>query len=151
MADTFSKGKRSAIMRIIKGKENQSTEIRLIQIFKENGIKSWRRNYPVIGKPDFIFPNKKIAVFADGCFWHGHHCRNIVPKHNTEYWDKKRQRNIDRDTQITKLFTERGWTVLRFWECNIKKGNLDLTPLAGKPKHKTHRNFNSEKSKKNTV
>ena len=129
MADTFSKEERSSIMRKVMGKGNKSTEKKLIDIFKVYGIKGWRCNYPVKGKPDFVFPKLKIAVFADGCFWHGHHCRNIVPKQNAEYWDQKRQRNINRDNQVNKLFIERGWTVLRFWECDIKKGKLDLTIL----------------------
>lgn len=116
-------------MRKVKSKGNLSTEQRLIIIFKTNNIKGWRRNYPVKGKPDFVFPSKKIAVFADGCFWHGHHCRNIVPKQNADYWDRKRQRNIDRDNKVTADFESRGWTVLRFWECDIKRNRLNLEIL----------------------
>jgi DNA mismatch endonuclease, patch repair protein len=133
MADTFSKEERSAIMQKVKSKDNKSTEQKLIEIFKLHGIKGWRRNYPVIGKPDFVFRSKKIAVFADGCFWHGHHCRNITPKQNQSYWNKKRQRNIQRDKNIALQFEHRGWTVLRYWECEIKHGNINLTPLK---KHK---------------
>mgnify|MGYP001627383636 CR=1 FL=1 len=129
MTDTFSKLERSAIMKKVKSKGNKSTEQRLIQIFQDKNITGWRRNYPVKGKPDFVFLKKKIAVFADGCFWHGHHCRNITPKQNQEYWDKKRERNIQRDINITKYFEKRGWTVLRFWECDIKKGIIDLSTL----------------------
>lgn len=131
MADTFSKSERSAIMKKVKSNGNKSTEQKLIDIFKQNWIKGWRRNYLVKGKPDFVFPNRKIAVFADGCFWHGHHCRNITPKQNMEYWDKKKQRNIDRDKHINELFANRRWAVLRFWECDIKTGNLDLALLTG--------------------
>lgn len=129
MADTFSTEERSAIMRKVKSKGNLSTEQRLIIIFKANNIKGWRRNYAVKGKPDFVFPSKKIAVFADGCFWHGHHCRNIVPKQNADYWDRKRQRNIDRDNKVTADFESRGWIVLRFWECDIKRNRLNLEIL----------------------
>jgi DNA mismatch endonuclease (patch repair protein) len=131
MADTFSKEERSAIMRKVKDKGNKSTEQKLIDIFKANGIKGWRRHYPVKGKPDFVFPELKIAVFADGCFWHGHHCRNITPKQNAEYWRNKWQRNIERDKKVTQRFEQRGWTVLRFWECDIKRKTLDLTNLLG--------------------
>lgn len=129
MTDTFSKDERSAIMQKVKSKGNKSTENKLIQIFRDNGIKGWRRNYPAKGKPDFVFLKKKIVVFADGCFWHGHNCRNVVPKQNSDYWDKKRQRNIERDKKITELFVKRGWTVLRFWECDLKNGTIDLTLL----------------------
>lgn len=140
MSDTFSKEERSAIMQKVKSKDNKSTEQKLIGIFKQYGIKGWRRNYAVIGKPDFVFLNKKIAVFADGCFWHGHHCRNITPKQNQSYWDKKRQRNIQRDKDVTSNFENRGWTVLRYWECDINRGDIDLTPLTGR-RTKAHRNI----------
>ena len=130
MADTFSKEERSTIMKKVKSSGNKTTEHSLINIFKQYRITGWRRSYPVIGKPDFVFPVKKIAVFADGCFWHGHNCRNVIPKQNQAYWDKKRQRNIDRDKIITKLFERRGWTVLRFWECEIKKDNINLNTFA---------------------
>jgi DNA mismatch endonuclease (patch repair protein) len=132
MADVFSISDRSSIMRKVKSKENKTTEQQLISLFRKKNIKGWRRNYPVKGKPDFVFLNQKIVVFADGCFWHGHHCRNIIPKNNADYWQKKLERNIQRDIQVTKQFTNRGWTVLRFWECNIKQGNVDLTPLTGR-------------------
>jgi DNA mismatch endonuclease, patch repair protein len=132
MADTFSKEERSAVMQRVKSKGNKSTEQKLIEIFKHQGITGWRRNYPATGKPDFVFLDKKIAVFTDGCFWHGHHCRNVTPKQNQTYWHKKLQRNIQRDKNVTLLFQNRGWTVLRFWECNIKKGDIDLTTLTGK-------------------
>lgn len=107
-------------MRQIKSKKNKSTEIRLIEIFLENGITGWKRNYPVKGHPDFVFLKRKIAVFVDGCFWHGHDCRNTRPEENKEFWRKKRERNIKRDQEITERFEKRGWTVIRIWECQLK-------------------------------
>lgn len=136
MADVFSKADRSAIMRKVKSYGNKSTEEKLIKYFSVYGITGWRRHYPVKGHPDFVFPKKRIAVFVDGCFWHGHDCRNTRPDTNKEYWAAKRQRNIDHDLEITALFKSRGWTVIRIWECEFKKKNshiLDekLKPLMG--------------------
>ena len=74
LSDVFSVAARSEIMRKIKSKGNKSTELRLISLFKEFGITGWRRNYPVKGRPDFVFLNRRIAIFVDGCFWHGHEC-----------------------------------------------------------------------------
>ena len=71
----------------------------------------------------FVFPEKRIAIFVDGCFWHGHECRNITPSDNAEYWKKKRERNKRHDLEITKLFEKRGWMVIRIWECELKKKN----------------------------
>jgi DNA mismatch endonuclease (patch repair protein) len=124
MADVFDKYTRSAIMSKVRSKGNKSTEMRLIEIFTEQGIKGWRRNYPVKGHPDFVFPKRRIAVFVDGCFWHGHDCRNTRPKQNEEFWSAKREKNMMRDKAITKEFERRGWTVLRIWECELKKKNL---------------------------
>lgn len=126
MADIFDKYKRSDIMKQVRSSKNKSTELRLIQIFKENNIHGWRRNYKVKGHPDFVFLNKKIAIFVDGCFWHGHDCRNTKPKDNQEYWDKKRERNMKHDKEITEYFEGRGWTVIRIWECELKKSNYIL-------------------------
>lgn len=123
MADVFNKGKRSEIMSRVRSKNNKSTELKLIQIFKENNIDGWKRNYPVKGHPDFVFLDKKIAVFVDGCFWHGHDCRNTRPSDNADYWMKKRERNMKHDKEITELFERRGWKVIRIWECELNKKN----------------------------
>ena len=126
MADVFNDKKRSEIMRKVRSNNNKSTELKLIQVFKENGITGWKRNYPVKGHPDFVFLDKKIAVFVDGCFWHGHDCRNTRPSDNADYWTKKRERNIRHDKEITALFERRGWMVIRIWECELKKKNQDV-------------------------
>ena len=94
--------------------------------FKEMNISGWRRHYKVKGHPDFVFLDKRIAVFVDGCFWHGHDCRNTRPADNAEYWQKKRQRNMERDRSVTALFEARGWTVIRIWECELTKKNRAL-------------------------
>ena len=108
-------------MRNVKSKGNKTTELRLIQILHENGIKGWRRGYNVKGHPDFVFLQLRIAIFVDGCFWHGHDCRNTRPKENADYWRLKREKNIQHDHEITSSFENRGWTVLRIWECELKR------------------------------
>lgn len=123
MSDVFDNKKRSEIMRKVRSKNNKSTELKLIKLFNEHGIKGWRRNYKVKGHPDFVFLKEKVAIFVDGCFWHGHDCRNTRPKDNAKYWQKKRERNIKHDKEVTQLFENRGWNVLRIWECELKKQN----------------------------
>ena len=123
MADVYDKATRSAVMSKVRSKGNQSTEMRLIEIFADRDIKGWRRNYPVKGHPDFVFRKQRIAVFVDGCFWHGHDCRNTRPKQNEEFWSVKRERNTARDKSVTEEFERRGWTVLRIWECELQKKN----------------------------
>ena len=121
MSDTFTPEQRSEIMRKVKSKRNRSTEMKLIEFFKSQGIKGWRRNYPLAGKPDFVFPKQRLVIFADGCFWHGHDCRNTRPQQNKPYWDAKRTRNQERDKLVTTLLTQKAWKVVRVWECEIGK------------------------------
>lgn len=120
MADTFTREQRSQIMRQVKSNRNKSTELKLIQFFKDNSIKGWRRNYNLFGRPDFVFPLTKKAVFVDGCFWHGHNCRNTKPKDNKDYWQQKISRNKKRDRTVNKTLAANGWTVTRIWECQLK-------------------------------
>ena len=127
MKDVFNKEKRSDIMRAVKGKNTKSTELAMIALFKEYHITGWRHSYEVKGHPDFVFLGKRIAIFVDGCFWHGHDCRNTRPSDNAEYWAKKRERNVRHDREITERFEKRGWTVIRIWECELKKKNLQQT------------------------
>ena len=124
MSDIFTSEKRSSIMSKVHSKGNKSTELKIIRYFKENDIHGWRRGYKVKGHPDFVFLDKKIAIFVDG-----HDCRNTRPSDNQEYWQKKRERNIRHDKEITALFESRGWTVIRIWECELKKKNVDSLKL----------------------
>ena len=125
MADVFDKQTRSKIMSKVKSKNNKSTELKMIEYFKEIELKGWRRNYKLFGKPDFTFPKKRVVVFVDGCFWHGHNCRNLKPKQNKEYWEKKIKRNKERDKLVTETLTQKGWKVYRIWECQLKKKNKE--------------------------
>jgi len=113
-------------MKRVKSSGNKSTEAKLIAYFAENHITGWRRGYPVKGHPDFVFLSKKIAIFVDGCFWHGHDCRNTRPADNAEYWNKKREKNMRHDKEVTARFESRGWIVIRIWECEFTKKNREV-------------------------
>lgn len=126
MTDVFDRGKRSEIMRAVKSSKNKSTEEKLIAYFKENGVTGWRRNYKVFGKPDFVFPKLRIAIFTDGCFWHGHNCRNTRPEQNKEYWRRKIARNMARDADVISHLEILRWNVIRIWECELTKKNRAL-------------------------
>lgn len=75
----------------------------------------------ITGKPDIVFRRKKIAVFIDSDFWHGHPKRCIMPKSNRSYWDAKILRNRMRDKAVNKELKAAGWEVLRLWEYDVKK------------------------------
>lgn len=124
MGDVFAPAIRSIIMSKIRSSGNASTELRLKEIFKAQKITGWRRNFPLYGKPDFVFPKKRIVVFVDGCFWHGHDCKDLKPKSNLDYWNKKIGRNQNRDKFVSKILRSKKWRVIRIWECAIKQGAL---------------------------
>ena len=119
--DTVSPEERSRIMEKVKGWGNKSTELKLIKLFKEHKVKGWRRNYPLAGSPDFVFLKPRLAIFVDGCFWHGckDHCR--IPESNRNYWVKKIDKNKKRDKSINKELKEKKWNVIRLWEHELKK------------------------------
>jgi len=121
MTDTFSEEKRSLVMKAVKSKDNSSTELKLIRIFKKLKITGWRRHYKLYGNPDFVFLKYRLAVFCDGCFWHGHDCRNTKPKANAAYWISKQERNKNRDLEVEQTLTGKNWKVVRLWECEIKE------------------------------
>ena len=115
MADVFSKHKRSQVMAAIRSRGNKDTEMKLAAILRSARIAGWRRHQPLSGHPDFVFPRQRLAIFVDGCFWHGcrWHCR--MPKENREYWRRKIAGNSARDRRTTRLLRTRGWRVLRIW------------------------------------
>jgi DNA mismatch endonuclease (patch repair protein) len=112
-------------MRAIRSKENITTEIAMIKVFRRNKITGWRRNYRLLGKPDFIFPKSNLAVFVDGCFWHGHACLKPRDSLKKGFWKEKIERNQKRDRLINKAWKDKGWKVVRVWECEIEKRNYN--------------------------
>lgn len=124
-SDVFKASERSEIMKKVKSDRNKSTELRLIEEFRRRNLVGWRRKVKLFGRPDFVFPKLRIAVFVDGCFWHGHDCRNTKPKDHAEYWRVKIERNRNRDRAVTERLTKLGYEVVRIWECDFKKANVD--------------------------
>ena len=121
MADTFSKQARSAVMGAVRSHGNRSTELLVIAIFRAHGIKGWRRHQALRGKPDFVFRSERVAVFVDGCFWHGCPSHLRMPASNVEYWTAKIGRNMARDRRTTAELRCEGWTVIRIWEHALSK------------------------------
>jgi DNA mismatch endonuclease, patch repair protein len=116
MSDVFTKTKRSQVMSRIRGAGNKDTELRLIAIFRQNGISGWRRRRRLAGRPDFVFPREKLVVFVDGCFWHGCPAHATWPKQNADFWRTKILGNQRRDREVNRLLKKAGWRVIRIWE-----------------------------------
>ena len=124
MTDTFTKKKRSWIMSRIRSGGNKATEIKLLGIFRKCGIVGWRRKYPLVGKPDFVFVRGRVAVFIDGCFWHCCPVHGTMPKSNRAHWIPKLERNYDRDREVGTQLRAMGWKVIRIWECELKNEKI---------------------------
>ncbi|MGV9403761.1 very short patch repair endonuclease [Streptomyces sp. NPDC003667] len=101
------------------GSRDTTPEIAVRRLLHASGLR-YRVNVPVPGMPrrtiDIVFGKHKIAVFMDGCFWHGCPEHATQPKANAEWWRAKLDKNMARDIQTTEHLTTAGWTVLRFWE-----------------------------------
>jgi DNA mismatch endonuclease (patch repair protein) len=92
------------------------------------GISGWRRKSKLCGQPDFVFPKRRIAVFVDGCYWHG--CRKCAlgAKTNTEYWKAKIASNARRDRSNTRKLKNDGWNVVRIWEHDLRASPMNAWP-----------------------
>lgn len=128
MADIFSKRMRSRVMAAVKSSGNRSTEKLLASLFRKHRLKGWRSQGNLPGTPDFVFPGARLAVFVDGCFWHGcGSCRSVndLPKK----WVVKILGNKDRDKRVGRRLRYLGWRVLRFREHYLAKRPMEAVRL----------------------
>ncbi len=124
MPDVFTKSKRSEVMSLIRSRGNKDTELKLARLFRANGINGWRRHQPVFGKPDFVFRKLQLALFVDGCFWHGCPKHATKPKNNAAFWQNKLAANKARDLLVNRTLRKAGWRVLRIWEHELERKHL---------------------------
>jgi DNA mismatch endonuclease (patch repair protein) len=122
MVDNLKPEDRRKTMRAVKGKGTK-LEKRLFSMLAGMRLKGWRKNAgDIIGKPDVVFDDKQVAVFIDGCFWHGcPHCNRKMPEANRDYWEGKIRRNVERDQKNKEILISDGWRVIRIWEHEIRK------------------------------
>jgi DNA mismatch endonuclease (patch repair protein) len=134
MTDVFSKSKRSEVMARIRSRGNKATELAFAKLLRAQGITGWRRHLAIKlqgdrgakrksgqVKPDFVFKDRRVAVFIDGCFWHGCPLHCTSPTSNRDFWGKKLKVNRTRDRLVTRLLRKQRWTVLRLWEHQLTR------------------------------
>lgn len=119
--DTFTRKQRSDIMRRIRSTDTRA-ELVVRSLLHRAGFRFRLHNKQLPGKPDIVLPRYKTVVFVHGCFWHGHKgCKEgRRPKSNTEYWNRKLDRNLRRDAANSKLLRKLGWKRIVVWECELK-------------------------------
>jgi len=130
MADIYSRAQRSSLMARVRGRGNATTEGALAAILRAQGWSGWRRQQvvrrrdargaSVRARPDFLFRARKLAIFVDGCFWHGCPKHGTQPKGNAAFWRAKFRRNRARDRRDTRQLRRAGWQVVRLWEHELR-------------------------------
>jgi len=130
MADVYTRAERSALMAKVRARGNLTTEEALAKVFRAEGWSGWRRQRAIGGRaadggrfrlrPDFVFAGRRLAVFVDGCFWHGCPRHGTRPRGNAAFWRAKFRRNRARDRRDTLRLRRGGWKVLRLWEHELK-------------------------------
>lgn len=118
MSDVLSKQQRSYCMSRIRGKDTKP-ELLLRKALWANGL-YYRLKNKLPGRPDMVFPGRRLVIFVDGCFWHGcpEHCQ--MPETNRAFWQKKLSKNMERDKEVNLLLKQESWRLLRFWEHEIR-------------------------------
>jgi DNA mismatch endonuclease (patch repair protein) len=120
--DTLTKRERSERMGLVRSKNSRSTEWRFRSALIRHGIAGWRMHDASLpGCPDFVFPQRRLAVFIDGCFWHACPiCNRPLPRTNSEYWSKKIEGNVLRAKEIRRRLHRRNFDVMRVWEHDLR-------------------------------
>jgi DNA mismatch endonuclease (patch repair protein) len=103
----------------VRSKGNRTTELALGRILWAAGLRGYRKHWPIVGRPDFAWPGLKVAVFVDGCFWHGCSCK-YLPRSNKRFWREKIAANMRRDSRVSQRLRRAGWSVVRVRECRVK-------------------------------
>jgi DNA mismatch endonuclease, patch repair protein len=120
MVDVLTEEQRRLNMSRIRARDT-GPELRLRKALARMGVRGYRLNYKLTGKPDLVFVGKRLAVFIDGCFWHKCPMHFVRPETRTEFWMNKIEGNVRRDRRVNEQLRETGWHVLRFWEHEIRE------------------------------
>ena len=124
MTDNLTQNQRRKNMQAIKS--TSSIEAIFSKELWKRGLRFRRNVQSLYGKPDISIKKYKVVIFIDSCFWHQCPIHFIPPKSNIDYWERKINRNVSRDKEVTKHYQEIGWHVLRIWEHAIKE-DLNMT------------------------
>jgi DNA mismatch endonuclease (patch repair protein) len=109
------------MMSAIRGKNTRSTERALRSALMRAGIKGWQLHADeMVGKPDVYFPKQKLAIFVDGCFWHGCARCGHIPRTRSSFWAAKILRNKQRDRAAVRILKANGTHVIRVWEHSLR-------------------------------
>src|SRR6266496_5755065 len=116
-SDNLTPNERRRAMSAVRGRDT-SPERRVATALRLLGLR-FQRQGKLVGRPDFLLPDLRVALFVQGCFWHGHGCRSTLPRTNRGYWRRKLAGNRRRDRRVRRLLNRLGWSVITIWECRL--------------------------------
>ena len=129
VTDHVSPKKRSAIMAQVRTR-NTGPELVARKMLHRLGYRYRLHRKDLPGSPDIVFPRTKLAIFVNGCFWHGHACRyGRLPKSKLQYWRPKIEANRTRDVSKQRQLRQRGWSFLVVWQCELRKPEAALKQM----------------------
>lgn len=139
MVDTLSKSQRSQCMSRVRS-EGTKPEQTVENLLKHLGIRYEKHRRDLPGKPDFTLVEQDVAVFVNGCFWHGHRCkRGRLPKTRRQFWQNKISGNIKRDRRKRRELRSLGWRTMTIWQCrSVKSVRRRLERIAANAKTSIH-------------
>ena len=107
--------------------KDTAPELMVRRYLHSKGLRYSLQRSDLPGKPDLVFPSKRVALFVHGCFWHQHSgCRAAsLPKTRTDFWRDKLGANVQRDRRVQEQLRDEGWLPLVIWECEIKPDGLE--------------------------
>lgn len=125
-ADTVSSSERSRIMRQVRSKDT-TPEMYVRRALHAAGFRFRLHDKRLPGNPDLVLTKYRTVVFVQGCLWHWHGCRHSrMPSSNTNYWQRKISRNVERDARNATVLSEMGWRVELVWECEMNAATTEL-------------------------
>lgn len=130
MSDNLTAEQRRKAMQANRSTGGKTTEWALRSRLVSSGISGWLINCKDLpGSPDFVFREKRLVIFVDGCFWHGCELHRTIPATNSRMWAAKIERNRSRDREVNAKLTKLGWRVVRIWEHELDRDPDDVLDI----------------------
>lgn len=118
MTDRITREQRSQVMKSIKAQSILENEVS--KALWHKGVRFRKNVRSLFGNPDISIKKYKIVIFIDSCFWHACPIHGNIPKSNTDFWSDKLKRNKERDLEVNAYYKDKGWSVIRIWEHELK-------------------------------
>ena len=118
MTDKITTEQRSKVMQSIRAQSKLENQVS--KALWKKGLRFRKNVRNLYGTPDISIKKYKLVIFIDSCFWHSCPLHGKMPKSNQEFWQKKLQRNVEHDKEVTSYYLDKVWNIMRIWEHDIR-------------------------------